>query len=202
MIKLELELRSIAGYREYIMDVFEEMKLLGGEVTLDKFTRLVRSTAQKLYPNNTDARHKMCGDLFESLCEMFFKLTTTNPTYGVTSYTPTSDMDDYGVDGVGYNVLGDAIVVQVKYRANRLNLIGYGELAKTVTSGIIQRKLDLTKSNTVFLFTNSNGVNHHASHVLSDQLVVVGYGRIRLVVDGNIAFWSTCCDAMFKYFTN
>ena len=59
---------------------------------------------------------KCKGDLFEIFVEYFLQLNGKD--YGIFNYIPTSERNDWGVDGSARNFLDDTLTVQAKFRSD------------------------------------------------------------------------------------
>ena len=57
------------------------------------------------------------GDGFEFLVEIILKSHAYDNRLGITNYKPVQK-DDTGVDGLGFNIIGEKSVVQIKYKSN------------------------------------------------------------------------------------
>jgi hypothetical protein len=122
----------------------------------------------------------------------------------VYEYVQCDTTNDYGVDASGVAPHGRRCVIQIKYRANKTHLIEYNELARTFTQGVLEYQMGVGNDgnsfdNTLYVFTNANGVNIQAEHVLSKELVVIDGDIISGMVDNNLPFWYGCCEILNKY---
>ena len=61
--------------------------------------------------------NKYKGDGFEFLVEILLKSHAYDNRLGITNYEPVQS-DDTGVDGVGFNLVSEKCVIQIKYKSN------------------------------------------------------------------------------------
>lgn len=195
------------GYKKEIYQLFEKFKDGG---TLKLWMNEVVHTANTIFQldeeelrqegyadeeiaeefkRQVNDKNKFKGDCLEILSEIFFNQHQSDERVGIREYKSVPTNEDYGVDATGVNVAGNDCVNQIKWRNNPQDLIEYSDLAKTYTSGRTQFSLDLDKSNTIFVFTTANGVNHVAKKVLAERLVVVDRKFIKRLIDNNKTFW-------------
>lgn len=144
--------------------------------------------------------NKIKGDMFEVFSEIFFNQFASDEAVGIRDYTPISIGDDFGVDATGINVVGNNCVIQVKFRSNPLDLIEYSDIAKTYTSAILQLNIEdvYNFNNTVYLFTNANGVTAAFSKVMHNKVVIINRSIIQTKVDNNLNFWKRAYDLIFE----
>ena len=162
-----------------------------GARTIDDFVHLVDRLSKKhVVEDNHDAANTFKGDMLEVFSEIFFGEFTSDPMVGVRDYKPVPLSEDYGVDATGINVVGEAVVVQCKFRSNPSEAITYEDMAKTYTAGRKRHGISLEKEDTVFLFTTCNNVTRPCEEVFGRQLRLVGRSVIsyRLGND-NETFW-------------
>lgn len=178
----------ISKYRTECRVIFTVMAraLKTNEALFSNFVRCISDYAKSMH---SDDKNTFKGDMLEIFAELFFTAFMNDPKIGLKDYTPVPLDEDYGVDGTGINPAGNTCAVQVKYRENPRDLIFYADIARTYTSAKVQLGLDVDKSQTIYLFTSSDGANHHANHVLGDRLHVIGKEIIQKYVDNNHSFW-------------
>ena len=70
--------------------------------------------------------------------EILLKSHAYDNRLGITDYKPVQS-DDNGVDGVGYNLIGEKCVVQVKYRSNKKDVLSANKdhLSNMISDGMI-----------------------------------------------------------------
>jgi len=159
------------------LKLFEDLiKLQGNKITKDE-----------------DELNKFKGDLFEIFCEIYSNLIKSPNTCGFTNYV-ANDTDDYGVDGYAINYANIKCAVQVKYRSNPTNEIDYSSLAKTDCQARRQGNVETEEKNTIILFTNCQGANDNAKHVLKHSLYVINREIVESQVNGNVIFWNDAYD--------
>ena len=140
------------------------------------------------------------GDFLEVLSELFFDTFSMDEAIGLTNYEPIPIEQDYGVDAIGFNPVGDKVAVQVKYRANVLDVIEYSDIAKTYTSACEDLMMDLSKPNTIYLFTTSKGANYVTEQRFQrrKQLLVINREIIKTKIDNNIPFWKNAYQRIIE----
>jgi len=138
------------------------------------------------------------GDMFEVLSAIFFNRMGDSPHVGLNNYQVVALEEDYGIDAVGVNVTGTKTAVQVKFRSNPNNLITYPDLSKTFTYSIVRKWTEPDSKNSIWLFTNTNGVTPVCSMVLGNRLRVINRDEIKHHIDGNVMFWKNFIAHVFK----
>ena len=93
------------------------------------------------------------------------------------------------MDGIGTNVNGDQVAVQIKYKANPLTKIAWEEVAKTYGAGRELHHLPLDKNDTIFVFTTGNETTAALQKVLANKVRVIDRKIISGYVDNNQNFW-------------
>ena len=122
-----------------------------GVKTIGDFVKRTEALAKEKYPNMPEDENddnlafKFKGDLLEILGDIFFNIHSADPAVGLIDYHSIPIGEDYGVDGIGTNVNGDKVAVQMKYKANPLTKIEYKEIAKTYMAGILVHNLPIRK---------------------------------------------------------
>jgi hypothetical protein len=163
----------VKAYYTECADLYEDFKQRKGvDTTFQVFINKVEALS-KSFPD-VDAGYKFKGDML----------------VGLSDYTPIPIEEDYGVDGKGINAAGTECVVQIKFRANPLDLVTYEEMAKTDTSGKRQLNIPLDGDNCVYVFTTANGVTIACQTVFGKALRVISKDIIANEIDNNVNFWN------------
>lgn len=179
----------VKAYYKECAEIYEDFKQRNGvDAIFQGFIGKVEALS-KNFPD-TDAAYKFKGDMLEILAEIFFKAFSCSPTVGLSDYTPIPIEEDYGVDGKGINAAGKECVVQMKFRANPMELVKYEEMAKTYTSGRMQLKIPLEGDNCVYVFTTAIGVTIACQTVFGKSLRVISRDIIANEIDNNVNFWN------------
>jgi len=134
--------------------------------------------------------NKLKGDMFEVLSAIFFERMGDSPHVGINDYKPIALEDDYGVDAIGINAANTKVAIQVKFRSNQTNLISYQDLAKTFAYAIVRKWVSPEDKNSIYLFTNSNGVTPACKTVLGNRLVLIDRQVLTHYLDNNKLFWA------------
>jgi hypothetical protein len=178
----------VAKHYKPCCNIFEDFLKRGtSNATLEEYMKAVEIYAKTI--KDDDARLTFKGDMLEILAEIFFKAFANDPRVGLRNYAPIPLDEDYGVDGQGCNANGKKCAVQVKYRANPLDLVTYAEIARTYASGVVQLGLDLKGDNCIFVFTTANGVNFHCETVFKKMLRILNRPVIENEINNNASFW-------------
>jgi hypothetical protein len=191
-MKKLLSVEKIVSNRNEIISLFD---LEIGVKSIGDFVFKVEDLAEQKFPNaqydegEMDKLNTFKGDMLEVFAEIFFYIFSAHPEVGITNYTPVPLAEDYGVDAVGINVNGDNCVAQIKYRANPVALIDYGDLTKTLAAGYCLNNFSFRKDDTIFLLTTGQDTNSHGHHVLGKILRVINRQIIAGKVDNNQNFW-------------
>lgn len=151
-----------------------------------------------------DKRHKFVGDMLEVFAELYFTIFNSDEAIGISDYTPIDIIDDFGVDAVGVNVNGHKVAIQVKYRSNPLDLITYADISRTYTSALMQFNMSdvYNHDNTIYLFTNSNGVTGAFNKIMQRKVIIIGKNEIQTKVDNNKQFWKCVYNLVFNTLDN
>ena len=179
-----LKCNQMLSYPQAYINIYHQFREGG---TIREFINVLTQMARNI--EDYDERNKFKGDMLEVFAEIFFNAFSLDEAVGIKDYTPVPITNDYGVDGFGENANGHKVAIQVKFRSDPSNLVTYGEVAKTYTSGKKQFNLDLDLDKTIYVFTSANGVNHICEEVLNRSLVVIARGEISHKVDNNLSFW-------------
>ena len=138
------------------------------------------------------------GDGFEFFVELFLALHLCDNRVGVYNYTPIQENDN-GVDGIGYNVLGEKCVVQIKYRANTQTQLtaNIDQLSNMFSDGMLEHNVVADNKNPKnykhFVFTTAEGLHFYTDQeMFKSRVRCFGFQDFRNLLDGNIVFWDKC----------
>lgn len=188
-----LNAKKISIYFEDIINLF----LRSGDQSIGELITQIELLSLKykndLDPTNQDL-NSFKGDMFEIFCEIFFEAYHNDPKVGLTNYTPVPLEEDYGVDAIGTNVLGDQCAVQCKYRSNPLEVIDLASMAKTYSSARELSNISLNNHDTLWLITTGGGATEPCHKVFRKKLRVIHRDIIAGRVDGNLSFWKEAQD--------
>lgn len=144
--------------------------------------------------------NKYKGDGFEFLVEILLKSHAYDNRLGITSYEPVQ-LDDNGVDGVGFNLAAEKCVVQVKYRSNIKTVLTANEdhLSNMISDGMIKHKVVIADDNTKiprhYVITTATGLHHYTDNENFKGFVhCIGFEQLRAMLDNNLSFWNLCRD--------
>jgi glycyl-tRNA synthetase alpha subunit len=190
-VKTLLTVNKITTYLPECIALFDR---IDGVKTIRDFINKVESLSLKYQdikiPNEKNEKlNSFKGDMLEILGEIFFSVFSADPAVGLADYIPVPLSEDYGVDGIGINVNGDKCAVQMKYRANPLELILYSDIAKTYAAGKLTHNLPLDKNNTIFLFTTGNTITAACEAIFGKIIRVINRNIIAGKIDNNQNFW-------------
>ena len=177
-------MKLIAQYAEDIFEIAYNLK--EGKFNLKDLTSAIE---KKALEKAEDKINKTKGDLFEIFAYMFFNAFRNDPSVGLVEYTPIDIEEDYGVDGTGVNANKQKVAVQIKYRRNPKDLVLYSEIARTFTSGRLNLKLDLEYKNSIYVFTNANGVTPTCEKVFGNIVKALNNNGIDHYIRNNYNFW-------------
>jgi len=177
-----------------IVDEYVENKSVPIIVNLESYMKKVESSAA-IYDEKE--ANKVKGDMFEILACVFFHRFGDEHKVALNNYKPIALSEDFGVDGIGTNAAGTEVAVQVKYRHNPLDLITYGDIAKTFSAGTLIHKLDLTKNNSIYVFTSSKDVTAPCKEVFGARLRVINKDIIETYIDENKNFWANYLQTIY-----
>ncbi len=142
--------------------------------------------------------NKYKGDGFEFLVEILLKSHAYDNRLGITNYE-TVESDDNGVDGVGFNLVGEKSVVQIKYRSNNKSVLTSNKdhLSNMISDGMIKHKVVIPDDNTKcprhYVITTATGLHHYTDNDNFKGFVhCIGYEQLRAMLDGNLSFWNLC----------
>lgn len=166
------------------------------KATLKDLNKIIEQLSSK---KDDEDKNKFKGDVFEVFTWAFFKAFKNDPSVGLVEYKPIDPDEDFGVDGAGVNANGDEVVVQVKYRRNPMELVTYGEIAKTYTSGKLMLSMSLKKKNSIYVFTNAIDITSACKTVFGDIIKVLNTDAIDHYVHGNKSFWKFFYKEIYDY---
>jgi hypothetical protein len=153
---------------------------------------------QSVLDTNRYDSNKYKGDGFEFLVEILMKSHAYDNRLGITNYEPI-ESDDNGVDGVGFNLVGEKCVVQVKYRSNNNSYLTSNKdhLSNMISDGMIKHKVVISDDNMKcprhYVITTATGLHHYTDNENFKGFVhCIGYENLRAMLDGNLSFWNLC----------
>lgn len=166
-----------------------------GIKTIGDFVKQLEILAKENFPdipedNEEHPGYKFKGDMLEILGDIFFNIYSSDPAVGLIDYHSVPIDEDYGVDGIGVNVNGDQVAVQMKYKANPLIKIEYKEIARTYCAGREIHNLSLENNDTIIVFTTGNGMTSALQRVLRNKVRVIDRKIIAGFIDDNQNFWT------------
>ena len=149
--------------------------------------------------------NKYKGDGFEFLVEILLKSHAYDNRLGITNYQPIQ-LDDNGVDGVGFNLSGEKCVIQIKYRSNSSSVLTANQdhLSNMISDGMFQHDVSATPDKLKmisekktaplhYVITTATGLHHYTDNENFKGFVhCIGYDQLRSMLDGNISFWNLC----------
>jgi len=192
-----LKIKHVANHATEYYNLFLDFHENGG--TLKKFVERIEKLSEEIRFYNEDERNKFKGDSLEILAEIFFMNFASDEAVGLRDYAPVPLDEDYGVDATGINANGHRSVVQVKYRANPLEMITYEDIAKTAINGIYNFQLDKDQIHNIFIFTTSNHLSVQCKTFFGERLVFINREIIRNKIDNNANFWDFAFKEIFQY---
>lgn len=157
----------------------------------------------RLDPDRYDP-DKYVGDGFEFFVELFLKSHCYDNRVGITGYEPV-ESDDNGVDGTGFNMIGEKCAVQVKYRGNTMYHLTTNQdhLGNMVVDAMM--KFDITKpadKNCVpryYVVTTAKGLHYYTDNeVFKGFVKCIGIDDLKYMLDGNLSFWNMCREVVSK----
>lgn len=139
--------------------------------------------------------NKVKGDLFEVFAEGFFKILAADNRIGVYNYRPGPPTDDYGVDGIGLGMDGKPCTIQVKFRANKKDVLTQEDIKQFAFQSIVTYGVDKDTRTNMIVLTNSDGLHWNTeSNVFVGRVKSIGYDQISKLVDNNSVFWKMMND--------
>lgn len=193
----DLTVEKVIKYKNDIIDIFVFAK------TIDDFVKKTEELSIK-YIDNEDTLNSFKGDTFEIFSELFFMTFHADPEVGLTNYEPIPLNEDYGVDAIATNVVGNNVVVQCKYKSNPMELIDYASICRTYSAGIEKHTVELNKSinNTIFIITTGAGVTEPCHNVFKNKLRVINKQILSSKIDNNQIFWKNCAEILISSIEN
>ena len=187
------------GYPEEYHNTYDFFNTRQDGKTLRNFVATVEGLSEKIKFSDDDAKLKFKGDMLEVLSEIFFNTFESDESVGIKNYEPVLLNEDFGVDATGINPNNDKVAIQVKYRSNILDPILYEDVAKTFCSGLINFQCDVTKPNSLYVFTTSNLASKAMDKVLGNRVRMINFDVISRKIDNNHTFWLNAYDMIFKF---
>jgi hypothetical protein len=184
-MKTLLTTDKIAQYYDECITIFD---FNSGVKTIETFISKVEELSQQ-YGKDKNRINSFKGNILEVLAEIFFSIFNADTSVGIKDYTPVPISDDFGVDGIGINVNGDKCAIQIKYKANPLDIVLYEDMAKTYTAGREIHKLSLDNDDTIFLFTTGYSISISCSKVFKRKIRIINRNIIAGKIDNNLSFW-------------
>jgi hypothetical protein len=186
---------GIIKHKDALVSLFGD-----GPHTIGDFVRQTEKLSEELFKklmkadmqvdSATDIVNAFKGDIFEIFSEIFFAEFESDPQVGLTDYQPVDRHDDYGVDAIATNPVGNKVAVQAKFRLDPFELIDWDSLAKTYSAGRLRHDLPLDQPDTIFLITTGDGATQPCHDVLGRKLRVINRRIISGKVDENLTFWA------------
>ena len=166
-----------------------------GVKTIDAFVKRVDDLSEAYVENkgqsneDYDKSNSFKGDMLEIFGEIFFGAFANDPKVGHTNYRVVPLSEDYGVDAIGTNVIGNEVAIQYKFKSDPTCSIEYGDIAKTYSAGRERHNLKLDADDTIVVFTTCNSANKHLKKVFPTKVRLIGRNIISIRVDNNASFW-------------
>lgn len=140
---------------------------------------------------------KYVGDGFEMFVEIFLKTAAYDNRVGISEYEPVQS-DDNGVDGVGYNIVGEKCAIQVKFRSNTNTLLTADgdHLANLISDALLKYDIQQSKDKEPpkhYIITTAKGLHRYTdTEFFKGKVKCYGYDDLRSFLDGNKSFWDLC----------
>lgn len=142
--------------------------------------------------------YKYVGDGFEFFSEIFFKAHCYDNRVGIENYEPV-ESDDNGVDGSGFNLIGEKCAIQCKYRSNNTKLLTANEdhLGNMVVDAMMKfnivKPADNKEIPRYYVITTAQGLHHYTDNEFFKGYVkCFGIAELKSMLDGNMRFWDLC----------
>lgn len=187
-------MKLIANHPEEVFEIANEFN--NKKKTLKDLNKIIEKLSLNI---SEDKINTFKGDVFEIFAWMFFKSFENDPSVGLTDYEAINIENDFGVDGKGINANGTKVAVQVKYRSNPKNLISYGDIAKTYTSGRLQLNLNLKRKDSIYVFTNAIDITPPCKEVFGNTIKVLHGKAIDHYIHNNRSFWKFFYKKVYEY---
>lgn len=194
-----LKTAHVLGFKKEYYDLYDFFNTRPDGKTIRNFVLSVEDLSNKVKFQDDDQRLKFKGDMLEVLSEIFFRNFENDEAVGIRNYEPVKLDEDFGVDAVGINPNNDKVAVQVKYRSNPLDPILYEDVAKTFCSGLLNFGCDVTKPNSIYVFTTSNTISKALDRVLGNRARIINYDVISRKIDNNHSFWLNAYNMIFEF---
>ena len=141
--------------------------------------------------SNELAELKFKGDIFEIFAECYFKLNGTNPEVGITNYI-NAKKDAPGVDAFGKGQQHGNIAIQIKFRSDEMQTIGFEDIAKFMAFAYQDYDVKVGAKNLV-LFTTCKGMVPMAEKTFHD-IRTINIDKIAKHIDNLDSFWLALND--------
>ena len=194
-----LKTSHVLGYKKEYFDLYDFFNSRPDGKSIRNFVLCVDELSNKIKFPDDDLKLKFKGDMLEVLSEIFFKNFENDEAVGIREYQPVKLDEDFGVDATGINPNNDKVAIQVKYRANPLEPILYEDVAKTFCSGLLNFQCDVTKPNSIYVFTSSNICSKAMDRVLGNRVRVINNDIISRKIDNNHSFWLNAYNMIFEF---
>ena len=108
----------------------------------------------------------------------------------IRDYQPVLE-DDLGVDGFGYGPNGEIHTVQCKARSNNTQLLtaNNDHISNFVAHSHSKFGGD-SKVKHMTIFTSASDLHHVAQEMYNNEVRVIGYKELRILIDKNDMFWT------------
>ena len=141
-------------------------------------------------------KDKYVGDGFEFLINIFIKTSEFDNRINISKYEPVQS-DDNGVDGVGFNSIGEKCAIQIKYRSNTMKTLTANEdhLSNFIADAMFKYKIVAPEKNTDiprhYVFTTAKGLNFYTDeHMFKGFVKCYGIEDLKSLLDNNYNFWN------------
>jgi hypothetical protein len=177
----------IKKYPQQVKSLFQ------GVTSWNDFNKNLHSTAESLKPWY---KYKdTLGDGMEVFVEGLIKLTENDNRIGISNYEPYPIQNDYGLDGVGDNIIGEKSVVQIKYRIDPTVWLtrNNDNLGAFIEQGLILEDVTFTgEAPRHYIFTSAAGVARKTMEETwnNANIKVYGIGDIKKLIGGHTNFWN------------
>ena len=160
----------------------------------NEFDKNLHKVAEQLNKRLGSDYKTVLGDGFEVFIEGFIKLTENDNRFGISNYLPVESKDDYGVDGYGYNILGNKSAIQIKYRKNHNYFLTAKNdgldsmITEALHEGVV---FGDGKDYRHFIFTSAKGLNNKTDdNKFRGRVKCYGIHDIKTIVDKSKNFWN------------
>lgn len=150
---------------------------------------------------------KYMGDGFEMFVEIFLKSHAYDNRIGITRYEPIQSNDN-GVDGIGYNIIGEKSAIQIKYRSNTNHVLTADgdHLANMISDAVLNhdiQKPSFDKPPVYYIITTGKGLHRYTeTDFFKGYVKCFGFEDLKFLLDGNKSFWDLCRSIAKKTIDN